>query len=101
MEEFSITLPYKAYGASVKGTNSIKAVFLGGVRNSKQTYAGQSIVEFDKPSIKIEVNTSGHVLTGHFRIVHIASNQAFLSFSHKLLNSILKVYAHTNFDFTS
>ena len=48
-------MPYKAYAASVKGNNSIKVAFLGGVRLSKQTYAGQAIVDFDKPSIKIEV----------------------------------------------
>jgi len=54
-EEFTITLPYKEYAANVKGNNSIKVAFLGSVHNSKQTYAGQAIVDFDKPIIKIEV----------------------------------------------
>ena len=72
-EEFSITLPYKAYAASVKGNNSIKVAFLGGVRLSKQTYAGQAVVDFDKPSIKIEVgdgfaaSSLGNDEPGHYK----------------------------------
>ena len=54
-EDYSITMPYRTYAASVKGNNSVKVSFLGGVRNNQQTYAGQAVVDFAKPKIKIEV----------------------------------------------
>ncbi|XP_076808766.1 protein-glutamine gamma-glutamyltransferase K-like isoform X2 [Clavelina lepadiformis] len=61
-EEFEVSLPSKTYLAKMKGDNNVKFFFLGGVEGGSQTFATQAILEFEKPTIDVEISGTPKLL---------------------------------------